>query len=515
MSEMPDLDNFPPAPDEEAPPAESEEEKVENIPMGVDARNQPIKDAVGQQATGQIDFSIDPDLTEAGFEPSLGAGAATYTDLEENTNEFLTTDKTLLDDETESLTAEQADDADQTTEPTQPDTVTMDAEDISKIGTVTDMTAETGTIDSDNKIAYAEVTDTRTKEKMLEDGTLAEAKTQELAKEATVQYQLDTLMNAIDGSAEMPSWATKNIRAVNAIMNKRGVGNSSMASAAMVQALMESALPIAEADAQRFSTIQLKNLDNEQKTALQNAMVIASLDEKNLDNRMKAAKSNADAFLSMDLQNLKNEQSSAELSYQANTQALFKDAAAENAAAQLNTKLENDMNKFYDNLKVAVDTANANRSAAMEQFNVDQENSMIKFDAKLQDSRDKFNANMNLLIDQSNALWRRSINTANNAGENAVNQSNAAALLGITLAAQNQLWQQYRDEASMAFTSSENDEQRALQLTLTSIANQFTSEMFDKQMDFEDEKAMGSLFADVISGILDIGTSYLSADTGD
>ena len=298
-------------------------------------------------------------------------------------------------------------------------------------------------------------------------------------------------------------------------MNKRGLGNSSMASAAMVQALMESALPIAEADAQRFSTIQLKNLDNEQKTALQNAMVIASLDEKNLDNRMKAAKSNADAFLSMDLQNLKNEQSSAELSYQANTQALFKDAAAENAAAQLNTKLENDMNKFYDNLKVAVDTANANRSAAMEQFNVDQENSMIKFDAKLQDSRDKFNANMNLLIDQSNALWRRSINTANNAGENAVNQSNAAALLGITLAAQNQLWQQYRDEASMAFTSSENDEQRALQLTLTSIANQFTSEMFDKQMDFEDEKAMGSLFADVISGILDIGTSYLSADTGE
>ncbi len=314
MSEIVNPDALTP-PDEETPPAESEEEEVVgSTPMGVDARSQPIKDAVGQQATGQVDFSIDPDLTEAGFEPSLGAGAATYTDLEENTDEFLTTDETLLDDRTESLTAEQADDADQTIAPTQTDTVTIDAEDITKIGAVDDMTAETGTIAWDSKIDYEDITETRTKEKMLEDGTLAEAKTQELAKEATVQYQLDTLMNAIDGSAEMPSWATKNMRAVSAIMNKRGLGNSSMASAAMVQALMESALPIAEADAQRFSTIQLKNLDNEQKTALQNAMVIASLDEKNLDNRMKAAKSNADAFLSMDLLNLNNEQTSAQLS---------------------------------------------------------------------------------------------------------------------------------------------------------------------------------------------------------
>ena len=62
----------------------------------------------------------------------------------------------------------------------------------------------------------------------------------------------------------------------------------------------------------------------------------------------------------------------------------------------------------------------------------------------------------------------------------------------------------------MAFTAGENDESRALQLTLTTIANQFASEMFEKELDFEDNKALGSLLADTVRSILDIGTSWLS-----
>ena len=387
----------------------------------------------------------------------------------------------------------------------------MDEEDVVKTSTdITDATAVSGTVSEDAQIDAIDVTDNRTYDEMMADGTVAQTKTQELAREATVQYQLDSIYASLDGSAEMPAWASANMRRVRGIMNQRGLGASSMAAAAMVQSLMESSLPIAEKDAQRYSTIQLQNLNNEQKTALHNATIISAMDMKNLDNRMKAAKSNADAFLTMDIQNLKNEQVAANLTYQAKKEALFNDQAAANTAVNLNAKTENDMNMYYDNLKATVDTTNANREAAMDQFNVDQENSMIQFEAKINDSRDKFNANMSLLIDQSNALWRRNINTANNAGENAVNQANAAAYLGITLAAQNQLWQQYRDEANMAFTAGENDESRALQLTLTTIANQFASEMFDKELDFEDNKALGSLLADTIRSILDVGTSWLS-----
>ena len=60
----------------------------------------------GEHATGTIDLSIDPDKTEAGFDPSLGEGTQTYTDIVAGDDEFIyDTDKTLDDDV--SLTAKQ------------------------------------------------------------------------------------------------------------------------------------------------------------------------------------------------------------------------------------------------------------------------------------------------------------------------------------------------------------------------------------------------------------------------
>ena len=99
---------------------------------------------------------------------------------------------------------------------------------------------------------------------------------------------------------------------------------------------------------------------------------------------------------------------------------------------------------------------------------------------------------MRVQIDQSNALWRRQINTANTAAQNSANRSNAAAILGITTSAQNALWQEYRDEASFAFTSSENNLQRNQQLALTAISNQFAEQMFQAQVDVDKEKSLST-----------------------
>ena len=226
---------------------------------------------------------------------------------------------------------------------------------------------------------------------------------------------------------------------------------------------------------------------------------------------MKVASQNAQTFLSMDLENLKNEQQAAMISYQSNVQALLTDAAADNAAINLNMKTENDMNKFYDNLGVAIETGNANRIEASNQFNVNEANSMKKHITKLNDSREKFNANMELQIEQSNALWRRTINTANTAADNAAAQANAAAFLALTSTAQAQLWQKYRDEANYSFTASENEAQRSLQLAITAISNQFAMDMFDKEVDFEDNKASGALLASFIDSILGVGEAYATS----
>tara|TARA_R110002012_G_scaffold317527_1_gene534195 strand:+ start:12 stop:1469 length:1458 start_codon:yes stop_codon:yes gene_type:complete len=369
----------------------------------------------------------------------------------------------------------------------------------------TDVQGATISMNANAVVDPAAIVDERTKDELLHEGTLAEAKTQELALQATTQFQLESLYESLEEGKPLPGWAAKNVRKVQDIMNARGLGSSSVAAAAMVQAISESALPIAVQDANKYAAIQLQNLNNEQQTALSNAATIASLDKQNLDNRMKAAQMNAQSFLQMDFKNADYEQQINTINYEAKKQALFTDSAAANAALQINAKTQNDVDKFYDQMGLSVETANANRQVANDQFNVDQANSIKKYNAKMNDERDKFNANMSVQIDQSNALWRRTINTANTAEANAANRTNAAAILGISNASLNALWQQYRDEASFAFTATENDIARDQQLALTILQNQFAEEMFEAQIDADEEKQLsvflGSLLSDTFEAV--------------
>ena len=95
--------------------------------------------------------------------------------------------------------------------------------------------------------------------------SLATAATAELDPRATTQYQLAELMDSVQAGKPLPPWASPAARKVNAIMQSRGLGSSSMAAAAMMQAVLESGIPIAQQDANKYATIQLQNLSNEQQ----------------------------------------------------------------------------------------------------------------------------------------------------------------------------------------------------------------------------------------------------------
>ena len=71
---------------------------------------------------------------------------------------------------------------------------------------------------------------------------------------ATVQGQLEGLMAAFEGG-NTPAWAAGAMRNVTTQMANRGLGASSMAAQALIQGAMESALPIAQADASSDCTI--------------------------------------------------------------------------------------------------------------------------------------------------------------------------------------------------------------------------------------------------------------------
>ena len=235
-------------------------------------------------------------------------------------------------------------------------------------------------------------------------GSMATAATETLDPKATVQYQLGEIMSSLESGAPMPAWAAPQVRKVSAVMQARGLGASSMAAAAITQALMESGVQIASADANKYAAIQLQNLGNKQQAALQNAATVAAMDKANLSARLQGAVTEAQAVLSVDLKNLDNKQKSDTLTYSSLVQGLFKDAAEENARQQFNAKNQLQVDEFFAELGSQVETANANRVAAMRQFNTGEANAMTQFDAQVRDSRDKFNANMQYAIDQSNTF---------------------------------------------------------------------------------------------------------------
>ena len=324
------------------------------------------------------------------------------------------------------------------------------------------------------------------------------AQTGTLDPKATVTYQLEQLFNAVQSGTQMPAWASPAVQKVSAIMAQRGLGASSMAAAAMTQAVMESAIPIAQADAQKYAAIQLQNLKHEQQAVLQNAMTYAAMDKLEMDAKTQAAINNARAFLSIDVQNLTNDQKTQELNYNGKLQSLWKDQAAENAALQFNAKSQNEIDQFFAELGVQAENANKNRLAATEQFNADQKNTASRFTAAMQDARDKFNANMTLQINQSNAAWRRQINTANTTVQNESNRLNALNLLEMNQTALNQLWQRYRDEASWALQTAENAKQRSHDVAMFAQSSNFDQSMYETK---KNDIFMAELGSAVLDGI--------------
>lgn len=321
------------------------------------------------------------------------------------------------------------------------------------------------------------------------EGSITVAPTQDLDEKATTKYQLEQLLSSLEDGTEPPAWASPAIRKVTAIMQSRGMGASSMAAAAMTQAVMESGIVIATQDANKYATIQLQNLNGQQKVALQNALTYASMDKSNLSARLQAAVTNAQGLLSVDVKNLDAQQKSDLVSYNALTQGLFKDAAEDNARQQFNAKNQLQVDQFFSELEAQVETANANRVSALAQFNAGEANAQNQFNTSIKDARDKFDANMQFAVDQSNVQWRRQVNTANTALQNETNRINTQNQFNASQNALNNLWQKYRDNASWNFQKSESMLQRQHEIGIMAMEFANSKEIYDKEQ--KDNLALG------------------------
>ena len=261
-----------------------------------------------------------------------------------------------------------------------------------------------------------------------------------------VKQQLDGLMQDFQGG-NTPAWAAGAMRAATAQMAARGLGASSMAGQAIVQAAMESALPIAMADAQTQTQFEMQNLSNRQQRAMlaaqqraefigqefdqafqarvQNASRIADVANMNFNAEQQIALENSRAANTMELSNLSNSQAmvmaQAAAISQLEQQNLSnqQQAAVQNAQAFLQMDMQNLSNQQQTEMFKAQSIAQSIFTDAAA------ENAAKQFNASSENQTKQFMANMQTQVSQFNAAQMNAQNQFNAGQVNAARQFNA------------------------------------------------------------------------------------------
>jgi len=301
--------------------------------------------------------------------------------------------------------------------------------------------------------------------------------------QATVAGQLATLTANFDAS-NPPAWAAGTLRAVQAQMAARGLGASSMAGQAMIQGALESALPIAQADAQVTASFEAQNLSNRQARAMlaaqqratfigvefdqafqsrvQNSARIADVANKNFTAEQSIALENSRAANTMNLNNLANNQAItiAEASALAQMDTANLNARQQSAVQNASNFLQLDMANLSNEQQTAILNAQAiNQSIltdqaavnAASQFNATSENQTNQFMANIANQVSQFNATQTNAQAQFNAGEANTLSKFNNEVANQRDQFNAQNQIAI--AQNNAVW---RREIATADTAAIN-----------------------------------------------------------
>ena len=311
--------------------------------------------------------------------------------------------------------------------------------------------------------------------------------------QATVAGQLASLTANFD-AANPPSWAAGALRSATQAMAARGLGASSLAGQAIVQATLESALPIASADAATRAQFEGQNLSNRQQRAMlaaqqraqfmgmefdqefqsrvQNASKISDVANMNFTAEQQVQLENSRAANTINLNNLSNSQAMvmAEASALANMDSQNlnnrQQASVANAQSFMNRDMANLSNQQQTEMFKAqsriqslfTDQAATNASR---QFNATSQNQTDQFFSNLNSQTAQFNAAQTNAQEQFNAGQVNTLERFNAELNNQRDQFNAQNQLAIS---QNNA--QWRREIATADTAAVN---RVNELNATSI----------------------------------------------
>tara|TARA_B100000497_G_scaffold42942_1_gene50034 strand:- start:30 stop:2285 length:2256 start_codon:yes stop_codon:yes gene_type:complete len=339
------------------------------------------------------------------------------------------------------------------------------------------------------------------------------------SEKATVKGQLAELMTDFEGG-DTPVWAAGAMRAATAAMTARGLGSSSMAGQAIIQAAMESALPIAMADAQTIAGFEMQNLSNKQQRAMLAAQQRATFMGQEFDQAFQArvvnaskisdvANMNFTAEQQVALENSKNA-NSINMANLGNKQALVLANAA--AISQLETQnLSNQQQAAVQNAKafLDMDLANLNNAQQTSLFKsqsiiqsllTDQaaENAARQFNASSENQTKQFMSNLKSQTEQFNVSQANAIAMQNSQEANALEKFNASleeqrvqfeTSNGLVIAQANAQW---RQNAETLDTAAQNEANMVAAATVNTFTKSTLDNIWQRERDLMDYAFKGS-----------------------
>ena len=347
-----------------------------------------------------------------------------------------------------------------------------------------------------------------------------------LPEEALVSNQLDTLLKGIE-NGEIPTWAQPAVAAVEQMLAQRGMSASTVGRDNLINAIIQSSVPIAQANAQAIQqsvaqektlisqealanaqfqqqtalqnannvfrldlaqftadqqtalanskflqTVSLQNATAEQQGVIQNAVLMSQANIVEADANTKLAIQNAKSFLSVDLANLNAEQQVNILRAQQDQQRMLTNQASQNAAAQFNATSTNQTEQFMANLAAQINQFNAAQTNAISEFNATQANAAAARDAGRTAEVNRLNSQLATQIDQFNANQ--------DFARNQWNAQNAAAV-----EASNIQWRRQTNTANTAAQNAVNLQNAQNAFNLSTQAQAFIWQELRDQADFD------------------------------
>ena len=323
------------------------------------------------------------------------------------------------------------------------------------------------------------------------------------SEKTTVQGQLTDLMQDFEGG-DTPAWAAGAMRSANSAMIARGLGASSIAGQAIIQATMEAALPIAMADAQTQASFEAQNLSNRQQRAMlaaqqratfmgqefdqafqarvQNAGRIADIANMNFTADQQIALENSRTANTINLSNLNNRQAMTLAHAASISQLESQNLSNQQQAAVQNA--QNFMQMDMTNLSNAQQTTMFKAQSNIQALFTDQaaENAARQFNASSENQTKQFMANLNAQVNQFNATQQNAMAQFNAGEENALSKFNASMLEqrnqfnaqnGLVIAQANAQW---RQNVTTLNTAAQNE----ANMIAAATANQFTQGTLDQ-----------------------------------